>query len=259
MTPDSNENSPLNPERSIDRKQRPDFPASYIVHISPRQKVIGTGMWRGPGYWITQGYELVALIGILYGFDITRIEFSNPELARNRYDVALVLPRQEGEKAMTERICLALQRELGVVVSKEVTRREVYVVTAPHGPGRALHKADGLGGSIATSSSITVPEGSPLPSLEDIERLLSQKAKGGTISVDSISISNGTIAHFCSTLEQSLDHEVVDESDLTGNYDIQLTRGEMSNDQFFEYIRVELGLQVLRGIRDVQRLTVRPQ
>jgi uncharacterized protein (TIGR03435 family) len=259
MSQDSNENSPFNPERSIHRKQRPNFPASYTVHISPTQKEIGTAMWSAPSYWITQGYELIALIGILYGFDITRIEFSNPEFARDRYDVALVLPREEGEKAMTERICLALQRELGVVVSKEVTRRDVYVVTAPHGPGLALHKADGLGGSSATSSYITVPEGSLPPSLEDVERLLSPNAKGGTISVDSISISNGTIAHFCSTLEKSLDRPVVDESQLPGNYDIQLTRGEMSKGQFFAHIRVELGLQILSGIRDVQRLTVRPE
>lgn len=102
-------------------------------------------MWSAPSYWITQGYELIALIGILYGFDITRIEFSDPDLARRRYDVALVLPCEEGERAMTERICLALHRELGIVISNEVTHRDVYVVTAPHGPGPGLHKADGLG------------------------------------------------------------------------------------------------------------------
>ena len=118
-------------------------------------------MWGAPSYWITQGYELIALIGMLYGFDITGIEFSDPELARNRYDVALVLPQEEDRKAMTERICLALQRELGIVVSKEVARRDVYVVTAPDGLGPALHRADGLGGSIATSSYIIVPEGPP--------------------------------------------------------------------------------------------------
>jgi hypothetical protein len=145
MAQDSNGNQPLDPSRRFQHSQRPDFPPSYSVHISPTQKDIGTSMWLAPNYWITQGYELRALIGMLYDFDVTRIDFPDRELARKRYDVAIVPPIEEGEAAMKESIRTALQSELDLLISKEVHLRDVYIVTAPHGPGPALRATTDLG------------------------------------------------------------------------------------------------------------------
>jgi uncharacterized protein (TIGR03435 family) len=172
----------------------------------------------------------------------------------------MVPPKEESEEAMKESIRIALQRELGLLITKEVRRRGVYVVTAPHGPGPALRQTGDMRGFTATSSLVVVvPESASMPTRADIEHLqLSKRANEG-IAVDSISMSSGTVAHFCSTLEESLDRFVVDESQLQGNYDIELKREMMTRDQFFERMRKELGLLVSPGEREVTMLIVRPK
>ncbi|WP_158821069.1 TIGR03435 family protein [Granulicella sp. S156] len=256
MAQDPNDNEAFHRSRHVQHPQRPEFSPSDTVHISPTQKEIGTSMWSAPNYWITQGYELQGLVGMLYDYAATRIEFEDPELAQQRYDVALVLPNEEDEAAMKESIRIALQRELGLLITRDVRRRDVYIVTAPHGPGPKLRESRDMGGFTATHSLVTVLSGKSAPTREDIEQLqLSKRANEG-IAVDSISISSGTITEFCSTLEQSLDRPVVDESQLQGRYSFELRREKLSRDQFFERIQKELGLLVSPGEREVAMLIV---
>jgi uncharacterized protein (TIGR03435 family) len=259
MAQDPNDNEAFRRSRRFQRAERPEFPPSYTVHISPTQKEIGTAMWSAPNYWITQGCELQTLIGMLYDFDVTRIDFGDRELAKQRYDVALVPPNEEGEAAMKESIRIALRRELGLLITREVRRRDVYIVTAPHGRGLELRETKNMGGFTATHSFVTVPGGTNTPTREDIEQLQFSKRANEGIAVDSISMLSGTIAEFCSTLEQSLDRPVIDESQLQGRYSIELTRERMTRDQFFVQIHQELGLLVSPGEREVAMLIVRPK
>ena len=99
---------------------RADFHPSYKVHIVPTQREFGTSMWSAPDYWITIGYELQSIIGMLYGFDRGRIDFQDEELATVRYDVAMVPPKDIGENAMKKAIRAALQRELGLLLIQDV-------------------------------------------------------------------------------------------------------------------------------------------
>ena len=204
---------------------RPDFRPSYTVHISPTQNVSGTSMWSAPDYWITVGHELQSIISKLYGFDRGRIDFQDDELATVRYDVAMVPPKDIGENAMKEAIRVALQRELGLLLIRDIRRTDVYIVTAPNGPGVGIQETENFGTTIHIG--------------------------GGGIAM------RGTVGQFCSALERELDCPVIDESQLQGRYSIEVQRGLKTKDQYFEQLRNELGLLVSSGERDVEMLVVR--
>jgi uncharacterized protein (TIGR03435 family) len=182
-------------------------------------------MWSAPDYWITVGHELQSIIGKLYDFDPGRIDFQDEELATVRYDVAMVPPKDIGEDAMKEAIRAALQRELGLLLIRDTRRRDVYIVTAPDGPGVGIQETENFGTTIHIG--------------------------GGGIAM------SGTVGQFCYALERELDRPVMDESQLQGRYSIEVQRGLKTKDQFIEQMRNELGLLVSSGERDVEMLVVR--
>jgi uncharacterized protein (TIGR03435 family) len=183
-------------------------------------------MWAAPNYWIAEGHELQSIIGMLYDFDPERIDFQDQELATERYDVAMVPPGDMGEKALTEAIRTALQRELGLLLIQDVRRRDVYIVTALDGAQVGTQETEDTGTTIHIG--------------------------GGGIAMRS-----GTIGQFCSALERELDRPVIDESRLQGHYSIEVNRGMKTKGQFFEQLQNELGLLVSSGERDVTMLVVR--
>ncbi|MGI4757392.1 MAG: TIGR03435 family protein [Janthinobacterium lividum] len=207
-------------------RPRPHFNASYTVHISPTNNEFGTAMWAAADCWITEGYELQRIIGMLYGFAPERIDLQDQELATERYDVAMVPPNGMGEEAMKETIRTALQRHLSLLLITDHRRRNVYVVTAPDGP-----KA-------------------PLKAVEDT---------GTTIHVGGggINMRSGSMEDFCLMLEGDLDRPVIDETQLQGCYSVEVRREDKTRDQFFEQLRNELGLLVSSAERDVSLLVVR--
>jgi uncharacterized protein (TIGR03435 family) len=137
---------------------------------------------------------------------------------------------------------------------------DVYVLTAPNGPGPALHDANSPdGGTIGSSSSELEwksPDGRE-PTAEDIQRLMEQ-AKAAGISVSGISISNGAIEDLRWDLEKGLDRPVIDETNLTGHYDLEIPMGDRTREQFFQLLRDRLGLVVTPSQRTITLVAVRP-
>jgi len=109
------------------------------------------------------------------GMEPGRIDFPDAATGEKRYDVALLLPQQESHDAMMRRVREALQEKLNLTITAETRATEVYVVTAPKGPGPALHPVNSSGGGFGGSSSVAFalksPDGRP-PTAKDLQELV---------------------------------------------------------------------------------------
>jgi uncharacterized protein (TIGR03435 family) len=156
------------------------------------------------------------------------------------------------------RIQNALKARFNLSIASENQTMDVYVVTAPYGPGPGLHPAeDSMGGSTSTSGqSLHLPEGQQ-PTAEQVQREMDKVKASSGITLDSISVDGGTVEDFCRTLEADLDRKMIDETHLTGYDNFELKRGNRTRDEFFELMREQLGLVVTPAQRDVPMLVVR--
>jgi hypothetical protein len=81
--------------------RKPDLPPSYDVRIGPTHRAIedGPSGGSGPDYWVIEGAPLGPMLATLYDMPETRIDLS-PPLDTSRYDLVLVLPRNESQETM---------------------------------------------------------------------------------------------------------------------------------------------------------------
>jgi len=240
---------------------KPNFPPSYEVHITP-SKEDGTFSAGGGDYWSVRGFSLKKLIAETYdmGMEPGRIDFAHEIAAEKRYDVALVLPEQESHNAMMRRVQEALEDKFNLTIRAESRATDVYVMTAPKGPGPSLQPVKSSGGGFGGSSEATFewksPDGRP-PTAKDLQALVENENASSGVHVSSISVDGGTIADFCRTLEGGLDRPMVDETHLTGRYDIEVNRGDRTQDEFFAMLADQFGLVVAPGVRNVSVVVVR--
>lgn len=240
-------------------EHRPKFPPSFEVHITPNTEN-GSFSAGGDDYWTVRGLSLKMVIAKTYDMEMEagRIDFSDPNAAEKRYDVALVLPEPESHVAMMRRVREGLQEQFNLTITAENRATEVYVITAPNGPGPSLHEVKasdgGFGGSSQVSYEWKSPDGKP----PTAQQLLENKKASSGLNIASISVEGGTIADFCRTLEDGLDRPIVDETHLTGRYDFEVNRGDHTKDEFFEMLADQLGLLVTPGVRNVRVVVVQP-
>jgi uncharacterized protein (TIGR03435 family) len=236
---------------------KPDFPPSYEVHISPTTLEVGTSGSSAPDYWSMQGFDLKTLIARAYGFDASRVDFPDTVAAKKRYDMALVLPKEESQETMDRLVQEALRQHFNLTITPESRSMDVYVMTAPNGPGAGLHELHSLGGFMGTTFEWNSPDGRP-PTAEDLEQMMDRLKASSEITVSAIAASDGTVADLCRTLEEGLDRPVVDETHITGQYDFEIKRGDRNKSEFFEMLRENFGLVITPDRRDVEVLAVRP-
>jgi uncharacterized protein (TIGR03435 family) len=190
------------------------------------------------------------------GLEPGRIDFPDAVAAEKRYDVALLLLQQESHNAMMRRVREALQEKLNTTITIETRATEVYVVTAPKGPGPALHPVESSGGGFGGSSSLAFvwksPDGQP-PTEKDMHDLVESGKASSGVAISSISIDGRTVADFCRTLEEGLDRPVVDETHLTGRYDFEVKQGDRTQGEFFALLAGQLGLGAHAGRAQCQR------
>ncbi len=208
--------------------------------------------------WMERGYDLKTILAELYDVDESRIEFSDASAAFRRYDITLVVPREESEAAMDRRIEQALQQKLHLAAHIESRSIDVYVVRAPRGPGTGLKPDSAPEGSMTSQATAeTRITGEGTPSEEEMAKLMQQKKASTGVSLSDISITAGTVTDLCRMLERGLDRPVIDESHLTFHYDAQLT-GYGNRQGLFDLMRSSLGLVVTPERRQVAFLVVRP-
>ena len=252
--------------------RRPDLPRSPGVHIAPTKKRPGEGAdTGGDDFWALEGFTLKGALARVFasgdGFEFPeqRIELPASFDARQRYDFYVVFTPNESHQDRNQLMHRGIEDYFHVSIALEPTSMDVYVLTAPEGQRPALTNSSDFGGGIGIthhlSFSIRDFDGTP-PTPESFQarfptpELLREAIAAG--SIGGISIWNGRIEEFCHLLEQGLDRVVVNETALTGRYDIQLNETQTSTSEFLERLRTELGFVLTPGRRDVTMLVVRP-
>jgi uncharacterized protein (TIGR03435 family) len=236
-----------------------NFAPSLRVHIAPTTlPPDSTGSDHDNTTWSERGRDLKTLLAQLYGTDVSRVEFADTPAASSRYDVTLTLPNPESEAAMGRRVRDALERRFHLSVQVESRWQDVYVVTAPLGPAAGLKPDAQTAGPIDSQELVgNTVQGEGQPTDADIAKMVQAKKTATGVSLSEISVTRGTIADLCRTLQRAVDRPVLDESHLTARYDFELEDFH-TRQQLFDLMQSQLGLVVKPERRQLRFLVVRP-
>lgn len=213
-------------------------PALPEVRIAPTVMAAGgTSIEIGSDRWQARGYDLKSLIAQVFDTEDKRIDLADGFSPDARYDVTLSLAHDVDTDQMQQILKDALEKKFNVRITPETRAMEVYVMSAPAGPGSALHAHVGSddGGQITYS-------GRDCPG----------------ISEHGIEVQATGLTEFGRALEADLDGVVVDETKLPGSYDFKIANYS-NTDELLKQLHDQLGLVVKPLERKVTVLKVRPQ
>jgi uncharacterized protein (TIGR03435 family) len=226
----------------------------YEVHIAATTLKAGsTSISVGSDSWSAQGYDLRTLIAQVYNVDVRRIDLPEGFAADARYDVSLDLATDVSPETMQQVLEDAIEKRFSVTIQPESRPMEVYVLTAPNGPGAAMHRH-----SFAVQGGLKslVSQGDEAEAGDDLQRITYMGKDCSGVSSGGISVSGGTMSEFRRTLEPDLDRVLLDETHLAGSYDFKI--GNYGNqDELFKLLHDQLGLEVTRAERNVTVVAVR--
>lgn len=228
-------------------------PLPYQVHIGPTSLPVGsTSIETGSDSWTARGYDLRSLVAQIFNVDARRIDFPDA-MASQRFDISVSLPVDVDEDTMQRLLVDAVEKQFGLHIAAESRAMDVYVLSAPNGPGEAMKRhvtkisaaeIAGFGGADDADDDL----GKITVSGQDC------KDKGSNIGID---VEASTIADFRRTLEPDLDRVLVDETHLTGSFDFKVGN-YTSQQQLFQLLHDQLGLVVTPAERSITVLAVRP-
>ena len=232
--------------RFEDRK--PHFAPSYALHVSI-SKGEGRGFENGDDYMGIQDFLLKDAISMVYGVNSIRVQLPPAVDGGKRYDFALVLPERESREKMNERFQKGLEAYFHLAARRENRLMDVYVVTvdANHKPVMKPRGQDGMGFRGASWGSESVEH--------EEERVGSTPVSLGAMTSF---MMTGTADDFCHDLEDGLDRPVVNETNLQGEFEVDVEEPEggvvgRKND-FLERLREKNGLVIGSGQRNVEVL-----
>jgi len=251
--------------RPVRRVVRADLGTSLArVQIAATTMAPGrTSMEVGSDTWNARGFDLKTLIAQVYDVDVRRVELPDEAIGDARYDVTLALPKEVTPETIQRLLQDALKKKFGLAIMPEDRPMDVYVMTAPNGPGTDLHRHIQLG----------QPQGAAIHATPDADGQDADKQEtwtedaqqisymgrncSGITSGNGIKASGAPISEFRRTLEPDLDRMLLDETNLPDNYDFVI--GSYANkDELFKLLREHLGIVVTPAQRKVTVLAVRP-
>jgi uncharacterized protein (TIGR03435 family) len=246
-----------------------DLPRAYGVHITPTSKKTLESADTGTDeYWALQGFNLKAALARIFSeaeapFPESRIELPAAFDPAERYDFLLVYSPTDRQQDRNRLMQRGIERHFRLSLGFEQRPMHVYVLSAPAGQSAAIRdvQEDGGGGVGFASSSFSLASfASEAPSGEVTpERMPAPDAwrrPPAATSLGRISISNETMEMFCFQLELMLDRPVVDETGLSGRYDVELPE-QTGYPSITKRLKDELGLALTEDRRDVRVLVVR--
>jgi uncharacterized protein (TIGR03435 family) len=226
------------------RRDVPAFIRSPVVHIIHSRK--GRSIRSTNRDFIALGCTLREAIAV--GWDVVenRVEVP-PMLEGGNYDFVLMLPHDEPIAGLLERLRSAIQEQFGIAVSREKRMREAVVIAAPAGPGPALRAHPGTDGGNASMyvGFSTVAESAP-PSMP-------------SFPVHDFKIAGMPFDLVCRSLEDVLGQPLVDETGLTGIYDLTLTGTAIDRRAFITALRDQAGLVVTPAQREIEMVVAQPR
>jgi uncharacterized protein (TIGR03435 family) len=226
---------------------------------TPEARIVASGLRPGStsidisdDHWTARGYDLKSLLAEVYNLDPRRIELPQGVDTDARYDVTLNLTADSDADSVQQLLAQAIQRKFGVTIAPETREMDVYVMTAPNGPGSDL-RSHGR----ATLTKLVTANADDEASDDAGQITYFGRNCSGQVSSQGIAASAGSIAEFRRTLEPDLDRVLLDETHLTGAYDFKLAN-YTGADQLFTLMQQRLGITVTPAHRQVTVLTVRP-
>ena len=265
--------------------RKPNLPPSYDVRIAPthRTRDDGPSGGSGPDYWVIEGAPLGPVLATLYDIPETRIDLS-PFLETVRYDLVLVLPRNESQETMIRLMREGIEKYFHV--TRELRSMEVDVLTAPNGiKAQEAHEDDSPFGSgsiggftlKAQDGPPQVPDSLALMNIMDLHMVPPEKpsspqeamhkaetqflraaygSRRSGMGINSIGHSL-TMQQLCQVLESGLDRPIIDETHLSGTYAVNVHSEALSTREFIRVLCDKLGLVVTPARRDLAMLLVR--
>jgi uncharacterized protein (TIGR03435 family) len=218
--------------------------APYQFQMTPTKMAGGSASLEiEADRWIARGFDLKSLIAQIYDFDPRRVDFTNADLADTRYDITLTTSTEMETDALQALVVEALAKKLGLSIVHESRELDVYVLTAPGGPGAAMHQ------HVARNKSAE---------LDDSEQFkFEERHCTGIASSRGITAHAGTMRDFGRELEPDLDRLLIDETHMTGGYDFNLA-GYADQETLFKLLHDQLGLVVMPARRNVPMVVVGP-
>jgi uncharacterized protein (TIGR03435 family) len=245
----------------------------FEVRISPTRIPSGQhGSTRGSSnQWTLEGIDLASALSAICGdrrrpietaahfplpFPLSRIEL-DPSLDQNaRYDFQ-VYGRNLDRDFQKALLRLGIEQYFNASVVREERVIDVYVLTAIDSRLEQTAASDFGGGGFGTFSSMTHSGPPPeslagLPPAEIVRRL----SQPGGRTIGSISADGASMHIFCHMLEMPLGRPLINETGLTGTYNIQMP--EMADtSSFFERLERELGLKLTEARRSIPFIVLR--
>jgi uncharacterized protein (TIGR03435 family) len=237
---------------------KPEIAPSYEVHISPTA-TSGTSSSAGPDYSVQRGFDLRTILWMVTEKDPTRIVLPASLENKDRYDFVLVLPREEDKATKSRLMQQGIEKQFQVSITLENRITDVYVMTALEGKTPAPNdpkEAHGGGvsyGRLSKRVEIAPGESDVPPTIDEIREATGDLPAG----ISEIS-AHGTIDQFRRLLEDGLERPIVNETNLTGIYDLAVHGKARNTEEFLQLLRDQLGLVLTPAQRRMEMLVVKP-
>jgi uncharacterized protein (TIGR03435 family) len=201
-----------------------------------------------------EGLTLCELVAWAYRADTKHIELPDGLDEGERYDARLELPGPHSWPDIDRFIRNGLDRHFAITVTRQTRVTDVFVLTATDGPspGRRTHD-DPAGFAVMHTAFSTVDLSDPSEPLS----LEGPAWRDRLHSVGPIRLTATTIEDFARWLQDVVGHQVIDDTRLTGTWDIDV-KGELQGlDELRQALREQLALVLTPATREIEMLVVR--
>ncbi len=240
--------------------------ASHVVHIAPTiiaptvhispttMEADSLSIQIGAKQWSVRGLDLKTLIAEVYDVDARLVDLPATVDTTARYDVSLARPNDASPEDVQQLLRQAIEKNFHLEIATENRSMEVYLLTAPNGPGAAIHRhtAATRDNGLYRQASLT---GQSADEAQQQITFAGKQCSGAASS--GISATEASLAEFARTLNPELDRLLVDDTRLSGSFDFRVGIYH-SQQELFQRLRDELGLVVVPAQRQMAVLTVRP-
>jgi uncharacterized protein (TIGR03435 family) len=198
----------------------------------------GGGMAKAGNQMLGRDIPFDMLMGLAYDVDMIRV-VSSADKPAGGYDLLITTPDASKEQLQKE-----IRQKFGYIAHHETRQTDVLLLTLKQtgAPGLKPSQAQLGGRGFSSSSSRS-----------------SSSAGGGTRSKTTAS-QNQSIANFIKNLQGYFDKPIIDQTGLTGNFDVSLNvttgNGSSESDAIMQALPAQLGLELSPSHEPIEILVV---
>jgi len=233
------------------RLGKPNLPPSNDVAISPAT-VSGTVSATMGDFLVRRGFDLKTVMAEVYEIEPSRIVLPASLDTKERWDFVLVPPANLDRQEMFRLVRAGMEKHFGIVTAFDERSTDVYVmsVTEVATPmKKAASMSEGCGWA---ASSASFPADMPR-TLEAIQAYM-ESPVGQLMWINSPWAENIELDDFRRKLEEVLGRPIVDETNVSGSFDLRVRSAARTIEEAIRAIRDELGLRIEPVRRTIRML-----